>query len=1105
MLPGSVGGVHPQQNRTPPSAVCAARYGGRMSGIRFERTAPAAPQLMLPDAGQRAVIDLADGASAAVLGAPGSGKTTTIIELVADRVGPIDEGGRGWSPDSLLVLASSRAAATRLRDRLALRIGVPSNGPLARTVSSLAFELVGAAARAAGVEPPRLVTAAEQDADIAALLEGHLETGRGPNWPELLDPAVRRLRGFRTELRELMARATEYDVSPQRLRELGRATGREEWVAAGDFIEEYLEIVASSRTAQLDPAELARFAIEAVRAGDSVDVADDRVSKLRLVVVDDLQEATASTLGLLRALSDRGVAVIAFGDPDVAANAFRGGEPDALGRLSTVLGNPGLQRFVLPEVHRQPAPLRALTSAVTARIGTAAAGTQRAARAVGTTSASPLPLARIEATSPAREWAAVARLLREEHLGRDVPWNQLAVIVRSSAHAPGIARALALAEVPTRTASGGVALRDENAARSLLALIEVGVGRVELTPELAAGLLLSPFGGLDALGLRRLRLALRAEELSGGGYRPSDELLVEALSAPGRFATVDSRPARQAEHLAGSLAALRSSDGSIEDLLWLGWDRSRLATAWHDQALGSGPVAAEANRNLDAVVALFTAAKRFAERRPDAPASEFLAEVLDAEVPEDVLAPSGRDDAVLVTTPSGAVGLEFRTVVVAALQDGVWPNLRARGSLLQPQNLLRALNSGRGAGARDDAAADRAIDDRKLVLDDELRMFALAVSRATERVVLAAVANDDEQRSVFFSLLPPDAPLLDSSTKPPLSLRGFTGRLRRTLADPRSPREDAAAAASSLAELARLGLPGASPDDWHGLEPISSTGPLYEGDSIPISPSRMDRIEESPLDWFLETIAGGDSGVIAGVGTILHWAMETTGDPVVDKLWAAVESRWGELAFESPWLAERHRDLARGFTEALADYLADFRRDGKALVAAEGRFRLEYGELQGEIAGELREDGTPRPQIVVNGSIDRVERDADGAVVIVDLKTGRPITSASVIAAHPQLGAYQLAYAEGEFDKALEPHGEHASGGAKLLYVREGKDGLRYRNGHQAPLDAEALEAVRERIRHAAMLIAAAEFDGRLELEQFGGFGTTPRLRLHRVRAVSSD
>ncbi len=1068
-----------------------------MSAIRFERAVSAAPEPVVLDDGQQAVVDLQDAASAAVLGAPGSGKTTTIVELVADRI-----DRRGWSPDSVLVLAPSRAAATRLRDRLALRVGAPTNGPLARTVSSFAFELVGAAAKAAGVAPPRLVTAAEQDADIAAILDGHLAGESGPAWPEPLEPSVRRLRGFRTELRELMARATEYDVDPARLRQLGRSTGRPAWVAAADFIDEYLGIVASSREAQLDPAELARFAVTAIRLGHESAGAGDRVASLRLVVVDDLQEATRSTLAMLRALRERGVAVIAFGDPDVATNAFRGGEPDALGRLSAMLGDPELGQLVLPIVHRQPEALRALTSAVIVqgRLGTAAAGRQRQAHAAVTDSPAAVPLARIEATSPAREWAAIARLLREEHLDRDVPWSELAVIVRSSAHAPGIARALALAEVPTRTASGGVALRDETAARGLLTLVELGVGRSELTAELAAELLLSAYGGLDALGLRRLRLSLRAEELAGGGSRTSDALLVEALSAPGRFATIDSKPARQAERLAETLAELRASDGTIEDLLWLAWDRSRLAKAWHDQALGTGPVAAEADRNLDAVVALFTAAKRFAERRPDAPAFEFLSEVLDAEVPEDVLTPRRTGDAVLVTTPSGAVGLEFRTVVVAALQEGVWPNLRARGSLLEPQNLLRALHSS-GEGVDRDAA-ERAIDDRKLVLDDELRMFALAVSRASERVVLSAVANDDEQRSVFFSLLPTETPLIDSTTKPPLSLRGYTGRLRRTLADPRSHRGDASAAAGSLAELARLGLPGASPDDWHGLEPISSTGPLFEGRSIPVSPSRMERLEESPLDWFLETIAGGDSGVVAGVGTILHWAMETTDDPVVDKLWRAVESRWGELVFESPWLAERQRKLARRFTEALADYLEDFQQDGKTLVAAEGRFALEYGEVPG---AEPREDGTPTPEIVVNGSIDRIERGPDGEVVIVDLKTGRPITSPAAIAAHPQLGAYQLAYAEGRFDEPLAAHGDHAPGGAKLLYVREGKDGRSYRDGHQAPLDAEGLEAVRERIRQAAVLIAAAEFEGRLELEQYGGFGTTPRLRLHRVRAVSSD
>jgi superfamily I DNA/RNA helicase len=189
-----------------------------VSILGFERAAaPAAAQVApTPDAAQQAVIDLAGGASAAVLGAPGTGKTTTIVELVADRVLRL-----GWSPDEVVVLTPTRASATRLRDRLALRLGVATNGPLARTVTSFAFEIVGNAARVAGAEAPKLVTGGDQDVDIAGLLEGDIAEGTGPAWPDELSAEVRRLRGFRTELRDLMMRATEYNVSPGRLRELG--------------------------------------------------------------------------------------------------------------------------------------------------------------------------------------------------------------------------------------------------------------------------------------------------------------------------------------------------------------------------------------------------------------------------------------------------------------------------------------------------------------------------------------------------------------------------------------------------------------------------------------------------------------------------------------------------------------------------------------------------------------------------------------------------------------------------------------------------------------------------------------------------------------------
>jgi superfamily I DNA/RNA helicase/RecB family exonuclease len=1075
---------------------------------RAERDETVARTIAL-DASQASVVELGDAESAAVIGAPGTGKTTTIIEVVADRVLT-----RGWSPDELVVLTPSRASATRLRDQLALRLGIASNGPLARTVNSFAFEVVGSAARSAGAEAPRLVTGGDQDVDIAGLLEGHIEEDRGPVWPEELGPEVRRLRGFRTELRDLMMRATEYGVTPSRLRELARAHDRQEWGAAADFIDEYLEVIGVARPSHLDAAELAQFAVAAISgdpgaaSGAGTETgAGERVERLRLVLVDDLQEATESTLAILRALAARGIAILAFGDPDVAANAFRGGEPDALGRLGAVLDGAGhsggpsvdVRTLILSTSHRQGPELRKFTAAITERIGTAAAGTQRRAVAGGSMASRTLgshPLKSAVTLTPGRQLAAIARQLRERHLLHGVSWNDMAVVVRSGAQTAGIRRALALAEVPARTSVGALALRDDRAARALLMVVDVGMGRSPLTPPLAIELLLSPFGGIDRLALRRLRLALRAEEIAGGGNRSSDELLVEALAAPGRFATIDHRIGRNADRLAQTLAAVRTAAderATIEELLWLAWDRSGLAKTWFEQALSAGITSAEANTNLDGILALFTAAKRFVERRPDDDAVLFLDAVLDADVPEDTLTPQQAGPSVLITTPSGTVGLEFDTVVVAGLQEGAWPNRRLRGSLLGAQDLIRAVTGLLAPGG--DAEL---IDERKLVLDDELRIFALAVSRARNEVILAAVANDDEAASVFLSLLPAGAESIDTTAIPPLSLRGLTGRLRRELTTSGRRASDRAAAASALARLSSELVPGADPKDWHGLIEPSSTEPLYRDDErVPVSPSQLQKFEDSPLDWFIESIAGSEPSTAMGLGTILHWAMETAESVDVDAIWQAVESRWGELLFESDWVAAAEKRTARILAAGIAEYLADFRREGKALVGAESRFTLE---IDRETDGDSE---TTKAPAEVRGSIDRVERSPDGAVVIVDLKTGSPITAQAAIDVHPQLGVYQLAYAQGVLDEFLEELGDHHPGGAKLLFVKKPFKGKLYREGVQAALDDDELEGFRVRIRQAAAGMALAEFVGVRDVSSWNGSANT--LSLHRVRAVSSD
>jgi PD-(D/E)XK nuclease superfamily len=68
------------------------------------------------------------------------------------------------------------------------------------------------------------------------------------------------------------------------------------------------------------------------------------------------------------------------------------------------------------------------------------------------------------------------------------------------------------------------------------------------------------------------------------------------------------------------------------------------------------------------------------------------------------------------------------------------------------------------------------------------------------------------------------------------------------------------------------------------------------------------------------------------------------------------------------------------------------------------------------------------------GSADRVERDPDGRIRIVDFKTSKTPPTAADMALYDQLGVYQLAVQQGAF--AAVAGGDARPGGAELVYLR---------------------------------------------------------------------
>ncbi len=75
------------------------------------------------DEHQQRVVDH-PGGPLLVLAGPGTGKTTTLVEAIVDRIEQ-----RGASPDQVLALTFSRKAAEQLRDRVTARVGRTSQRP----------------------------------------------------------------------------------------------------------------------------------------------------------------------------------------------------------------------------------------------------------------------------------------------------------------------------------------------------------------------------------------------------------------------------------------------------------------------------------------------------------------------------------------------------------------------------------------------------------------------------------------------------------------------------------------------------------------------------------------------------------------------------------------------------------------------------------------------------------------------------------------------------------------------------------------------------------------------------------------------------------------
>ncbi len=1074
-----------------------------------------------------------------VLAGPGTGKTTTLVESVADRI------AKGGDPERILVLTFSRKAAVELRDRMALRMGA-ARAPRATTFHSFGYALVRAHQdNDLFVEPLRLLSGPEQDVTVRELLAGQVDLERlglaHVRWPDELRACLT-TRGFADEVRAVLARSRELGLGPEALGDFARRIGRPDWRAAAVFLAEYLDVLDLHGV--LDYAELVHRAVLLARRPE---VAAHLAGRYDAVYVDEYQDTDPAQVRLLHALAGGGRTLVAFGDPDQSIYAFRGAD------VNGILDFPG----AFPRADGRPAPVEVLRTS--RRSGAALlAGTRLLTQRMPLTR---LPAAKVRAhreLTPVRDGGRVeaytyptsgteldniADILRRAHLEDGVPWGDMAVLVRAGSRTiPTMRRALTAAGVPLDIDGDDLPLRHEPAVAPLLTALravaeaEAGMGageprqaagagagavadgahdvragergtgagiavdaetaadaesavdaeteadaetavasETEATPatatapatvpvtatapeaepdpetetetgpdaeaappcwlptETALTLLTSPLAAMDAADLRRLGRALRDEERAAGNAlpAPSDELLARALAEPERLAAHDPAYARGAQRLGALLRRARArlaAGGSAEEALWDLWDGTPWPTRLERSARRGGAAGRNADRDLDAVCALFATAARAEERTGGRGALNFLEEIDAEDIAADTLTRRAvRPDAVRLMTAHRSKGLEWRLVVVAGVQEGLWPDLRRRGSLLEADRIGR------------DGLAEPLTPGA--LLAEERRLFYVAATRARERLVVTAVkapADDGDQPSRFLTELGVEPTDVAGRPRRPLAVAALVAELRATTVDPRVSEPLREAAARRLARLAALAdedgrplVPSAHPYRWWGMwDPTESKVPLRDRDHpVTLSGSALDQLANTcALQWFLgrEVKADAPATAAQGFGNVVHVLADevasgrTPADLAV--LMERLDSVWNALAFDAPWKSAQEKANARVALERfLKWHVMD--RAGRTPVASEHDFdvTLEAGEYEVRIRGQM----------------DRVERDGDGRAYVVDFKTGKQAPTAAEVAHHPQLAVYQLAVREGAVDEAFDGV-RPEPGGAELVQLRQG-------------------------------------------------------------------
>lgn len=934
-----------------------------------------------------------------VVGGPGTGKT----EFLVRRATMLIE--RGVDPGALLVLSFSRRGVGDLRRRIRSRLDRTSRAIDVATFHSYAARLLEAHHLGRGwTAAPTVLTGPEQEQLVISLL-----ASEDPNdWSVAFRKIITSVT-FAAEVTDFVLRAKERLIDAAGITE--RISNHPEWKGLDRFLLRYDATLRE--VGRIDYGTL--LAEATALLGDDTLAESERTSH---VLVDEYQDTTFAQASMLKALAGTPANLTVAADPYQSVFSFRGAEVTNVAAFPEEFrdgaGRPA-KRLVLTQSFRVPAPILEAAVRVTERELPGAAGKVFPAPGTGS-----VETYRFEQQTQEAEW--IASEIQRLHLEQQLPYSRMAVFVRSKRRLlSDLSRSLERQGVPHDRPDSR--LVDRPSARFVLDCVCAATREAgDLEADRAVRrILLGPLFRMPLGALRDL----------------------ERERAARSWSWADAIVARVDEGAA--LASL------LDDQAWaadIGADRG-LWQIWSTLPQIASLVA-DPNRvdELAAWTSLAQVVDSWTERNPGATLVDYtrLAESETFEARPLLSFRAADNDSVTLTTLHQSKGLDFDVVFIADAVEGVFPDLRARDSLLGARYLSPHLPT--------DTAAYRAFR-----LDEERRLAYTAMTRASRRVVWTATTAGAEENqgppSRFLALVADVASVAEAVSAPPVRTKPITpaeaeSYVRRRCADPELMSVDRAAALAALAAPDRFGL--RPPDSYYGvLAPGPDTG-------IPapaaLSPSQAEAYERCPRRYVLERRLGiGDRvGYHADFGTLLHTVLEIVeteaagrGDAhaELEEALATLDTEFDPVEFGGQPFAAAWLERARA---TLTHLYGHWPSSGEVLG-------LEV-ELESEIDG-----------VKWRGRADRAEI-RDGSVAIVDYKTGKKMPTTKEASTSIQLGFYVMAAREHE---TLGATGPADSGEMWFPSVKQKKVATR-------AVDVAKLDEIRAKMGEIAEGIAAEDW-----------------------------